>query len=424
MVDTSKNISPLFRAQVLVRQKEKLHGDVLIVPTLSHSVITLALIVWVILVFAWLSFAKFSRKETVLGWLEPSAGTTPIYAEQIGTVTKIMVKDGDFVAKGAPLFQIENLKILKNGQSLTSELIKELQNQKQLLDDQISSTPQTYQIRNKSYLHSIESVSQARKIIINQLATVTGRQDLIITQKKRLEALKQRGLISALDIDHATEEELKVNNDHENLERNLLDNQSELDRLRAEQELLSHQEKEQLFQLRTKLSDISQQLSRINGEQVRVIRSPVAGVVNSLQIHEGLQLGLDQQIPLITLLPSGEQLHLQLLVPVRSIGFIEIGQMLNVRYDAFPYQKFGVYHANLNIISKALLLPNEIRQSAVPFKEPVYRVTASITQNYVHAYGKDFALKPGMTLSADISLGDRTLLEWLLEPIYSLRGRI
>ena len=115
---------------------------------------------------------------------------------------------------------------------------------------------------------------------------------------------------------------------------------------------------------------------------------------------------------------------MHLLIPVRSVGFIESGQSLAIRYDAFPYQKFGIYQGKVSQLSKTLLLPNELLNAPTLVNEPVYRVTALLDKPNVQAYGKDFSLKPGMTLSADISLGDRSLIQWLLEPIYSLKGRI
>ncbi len=145
--------------------------------------------------------------------------------------------------------------------------------------------------------------------------------------------------------------------------------------------------------------------------------------MNNVQASEGQQTGT-ANIPLLTIFPSNATLSVQLLVPVRAAGFIEPGQNLAIRYDAFPYQKFGIYAGTIAQVSKTLLLPNELLNTPVPTNQPVYRITAQLAQANVQAYCKDFSLKPGMTLSADISLGDRTLMQWLLEPIYSLKGRI
>ena len=94
-----------------------------------------------------------------------------------------------------------------------------------------------------------------------------------------------------------------------------------------------------------------------------------------------------------------------------------------MRFDAFPYQRFGFINSKITRIDRALILPNEV-QLPIAFQEPVYRLRATLNQQQMQAYGKAFDLKSGMLFEADIMLEQRTLIEWLLEPIYSLKGRI
>jgi len=83
-----------------------------------------------------------------------------------------------------------------------------------------------------------------------------------------------------------------------------------------------------------------------------------------------------------------------------------------------------LYEGVIDSISKTLLRPNEIANLPVSLQEPVYRVVAQLKHPTVKAYGKDFPLKPGMTLSADVRLSERSLIQWLFEPVFSLQGRI
>ena len=77
----------------------------------------------------------------------------------------------------------------------------------------------------------------------------------------------------------------------------------------------------------------------------------------------------------------------------------------------------------LTRIDQALISPNEI-QLPISLQEPVYRLRAKLSQQQMLAFGKAFDLKSGMLFEADIMLEQRTLIEWLLEPIYSLKGRV
>ena len=94
-----------------------------------------------------------------------------------------------------------------------------------------------------------------------------------------------------------------------------------------------------------------------------------------------------------------------------------------MRFDAFPYQRFGFIESTIVRIDKALITPNEV-QLPVTLNEPVYRLRATLQKQTMNAFGKQLELKSGMLFEADIMLEKRSLIDWLLEPIYSLKGRI
>jgi membrane fusion protein len=115
-----------------------------------------------------------------------------------------------------------------------------------------------------------------------------------------------------------------------------------------------------------------------------------------------------------------------LLVPSRAIGFIEPGDRVLLRYQAFPYQKFGHQEGRVAAISRSALSAGELGGliGSTQQGEPFYRVTVSLARQAIIAYGKPEALKPGMLVDADV-LGERkALVEWIFEPLYSLHGKL
>ena len=125
----------------------------------------------------------------------------------------------------------------------------------------------------------------------------------------------------------------------------------------------------------------------------------------------------------MSLIPQGAQLVAELLLPTRSAGFVKSGDEARLRFDAFPYQRFGFLESHVSRIDKALLLDGEARVP-VTLSEPVYRIRTTLSKQDMLAYGDTFPLKSGMLLEADIVLDRRSLLDWLLDPIYSLQGRV
>jgi membrane fusion protein len=143
------------------------------------------------------------------------------------------------------------------------------------------------------------------------------------------------------------------------------------------------------------------------------INAPVSGVVATQIVKSGQAVQEGQ--PLLTLLPGDGALEAELFVPSRSIGFVAPGDAVLLRFQAFPWQKFGHQQGAITSIGRSPLAPAGGGQ-------PLYRVTVTLARQSVTAYGKAEALKPGMLLDADILGERRRLIEWLFEPLYSLKG--
>jgi membrane fusion protein len=94
-----------------------------------------------------------------------------------------------------------------------------------------------------------------------------------------------------------------------------------------------------------------------------------------------------------------------------------------LRYDAFPYERFGQYRGKIVDIGQNVWTQGE-RVGPLSAKEPVYRVDVALDSQRVNALGQEFALRPGMLVNADLLLERRTLLEWIFEPVLQLKGRL
>ncbi len=113
-------------------------------------------------------------------------------------------------------------------------------------------------------------------------------------------------------------------------------------------------------------------------------------------------------------------------MPSAAIGFVRVGDPVLLRYQAFPYQKFGQYQASVVSIARNALSAAELATSGIQSASDrtYYRITVALKSQTVTAYGKPQALEAGMTLQADILQERRRLYEWVLEPLYSMTGKL
>ena len=122
---------------------------------------------------------------------------------------------------------------------------------------------------------------------------------------------------------------------------------------------------------------------------------------------------------MLTIIPLASPLEMELLLPTRTIGFVSEGDNVVTRFDAFPYQKFGTVSGKIKSINKSVVLPTE-KNFPIKVEEAVYLVRVTLSEQAIMAYGERLSLKVGMTTDADIIVESRTLMEWLLEPIYAV----
>lgn len=414
----------LFRRQAMEFNTNRLHGDVFLLPRFNHTVLITIVGIWLVCFLIFLATFNYSRHETINGWIEPTSGIVHVYSEGSGTVDKIFVSEGQSVKKGQALFRVNSDKYLENGNQLQSRLLSELDNQKQLLRDKIHQIQiiSAHQAQRKE--QQIKSAKKDLLLLNKQNEMVSERLQLITSQSKRASSLREKGLVSIEEVEILYNKELSLKSEKQGLLRDKGNRTSQIKQLQAELDLLPMEKKNSLGDVRSRLSELTQRIAQLNSDTVYIVKAVRAGVISNLQIKQGQRITLGSKAPLLSVSPSDSSLKINFLVPVRSAGFIESGQHIDVKYDAFPYQKFGTYSGRLNEVSTTVLLPSELLNTPVAVKEPTYRVTATLDRTNVEAYGKLFNLKAGMTLSANVKLSERTLLQWLLEPIYSLRGRL
>ena len=92
---------------------------------------------------------------------------------------------------------------------------------------------------------------------------------------------------------------------------------------------------------------------------------------------------VDGTRPLLTVLPQNAAMLARIVIPVSNAGFIDVGQSLKIRYDAFPYQKFGTHLGEVVSVSPTMMLPGELVDAPILIQEPSYVVTAKLNTNEI-----------------------------------------
>lgn len=415
-------MSKLFRKEALEHKHQGLKGDVLVLPRVSHTAIVVFLLAWVILMIFWLGTRTYTRKETVQGWLEPPQGVIKLYSQGEGIITEVLISEGEEVDANQPLIIVNGDTSLTDGQQLESLLLNEYTQQRKLLSNQIVRRKQLFNEKQRELRQQIYAAQEDFQLIEDQLRTMHERIILVEQQISDLEQLASKGHASSYEEIQTRQTQLSLTNELQSLLRSKVAQKNSIQQLENEYNRLPQEDENENDTLKAQLSQLSTEIARINARRAYVIKATKGGTINNLQAKEGNRP--PSTTPLLSIVPKDSTLSVHLLVPVRAVGFITTGQQIEIRFDAFPYQKFGLYAGSVTGVSSAVLLPNELLSYPVRNSEPVYKVFAQLNSMTIRAYNNAIPLKAGMTLSADIELEERSLFQWVLAPLLSVKGRL
>lgn len=175
--------------------------------------------------------------------------------------------------------------------------------------------------------------------------------------------------------------------------------------------------RDQVIALETSRHEVNMAILQHRHLRSYIVRAPIAGSISSLQAHIGQKVTSTQS--LLTVLPQQSDLVAELYVPVAKSGFLQPGVKIALRYDAYPYQHFGVASARIHTISKSALNDRE-DDKPLHIGEPYYKVIAYLERQTIPLYGEAHPLQQGMTCSAVISGAHKTLWRWMIDPLHHL----
>jgi membrane fusion protein len=411
----------LFRQEAIDAQREKFLGEATIARPVPAWVFTLLATGTAVLLIGVAVWGQYTRRERVEGYLALDTGAARVLASDAGRITDLLVKEGDEVKAGDPLAKISLDRTLGTGASTSESVSREMQSRRGILEKEQSQ----WQALGEQQVNQLRRRVQDLTSEVSQLEAEMKLQETRI-KSARDQAERYRGYASdkfvadvvlRQKLDEVTDQEIKL----QALKRQRTQVERDLAAARLEEPSIQLRSRAQVEQVARQISELNQGLSQVEAQRETVIRAPMAGVVTNVAVNRGQSVAADA--PLATVLPRGSGMHVELLVPTRAIGFLKPGQEVVLRYEAFPYERFGQYRGQITEIGRNVWTANE-RVGPLQAREPVYRVDVSLESQTVSALGQQLALRPGMLVNADLLLEKRTILEWIFEPVLQLKGRL
>ncbi|MDI7860968.1 HlyD family type I secretion periplasmic adaptor subunit [Rhizobiaceae bacterium n13] len=124
--------------------------------------------------------------------------------------------------------------------------------------------------------------------------------------------------------------------------------------------------------------------------------------------------------PIVTLVPLDVPLEAEVSVNSRDIGRIAVDEEARIKFDAYPFQKFGTATGTIRTISRDAFSPTQEDAASGMPPTPYFKARLALTDTQLKTSGVPIVLLPGMSVSAEIKVGRRSVISYFLYPL--LRG--
>ncbi|HBG49906.1 MAG TPA: HlyD family type I secretion periplasmic adaptor subunit [Cyanobacteria bacterium UBA9971] len=385
----------------------------------------------IIITVLWLIIGKVDVVVSARGIVIPDGEVKIIQPLDTGSIRQILVKEGDFVKAGQTLMEIDPsstepaLESSKENQQNIRLEIKRLNAQANGRSFISTGGSDTAATQNELYSSSISSLNEQLKAKQEDLKSTeeeiksaqteqVNYQNLLNTSLEREVRLKK--VIDIISKDEYTKE---VNN--------IQSYRTEIDKLKYKLQQLSYKKLQlnneiaytkQNFKSETlkELADKQKQEIQIKSEVEQIefknkkqsITSPVDGYVDKLLIHTigGVVTPAEK---LISITPSNTPLLIKATVLNQDIGFVKEKMPVQIKIDTFSFQKYGLLKGVVKSVSKSSIQDEKLG--------PVYEIYVTPLEQTLIVEGKKEKITPGMSLSAEVKVGKRRIIEFFIYPL-------
>lgn len=409
---------PLFREQaVLALTRQTPYSGVLARPPGWRLYLTLALAFVVLSVMA-LATIELPRTALATGWLTPRHGLVQLQASMGGFVTDVYVAQGDTVRRGQALLRI-SADIEKNQGSM-GVLLRQYDQEAQTLQARQHSLRDLLALRRTVQQ---KKLSEARRELGSaQRSEELQQHRLSLTQSAHnaLIASFEAGAISRRDLDQSNVDLLAQEQALESMRAQVASQAGLLDQLPQENEREIAELQASRASADQLVLELEQRRTQLDLDRTQVLTAPISGRLVALDAHVGQQVTTRSRQAAI--LPQDSTLEAELHVPSFALGYVAGGDVVRLRYEPFPHQKFGSWPATIRLVSD-VLQDNGSNSASQSGFGPTFKVTAKLQSQSVQLHTRAWPLQPDMRLSAQIVLERRKAWEWLLEPALDVLRR-
>lgn len=404
------------------------------------------IILFLLTALCWSYFGKVEIVAVATGKILPSGRSKIIQPIETAIVKKSHVRNGQTVKKGDLLLELttlgvdEDLAKAKSALNLASlnqlrqqSLFRSIEDNHQPIltnenkhivfgtddvlfvrEQQLALSQYNAWIAEKQKLEGTIKQKETEKVTIEiQIKKLNAMLKYETERRKDIYSLYKKGHISKHEYFSQENRVIDLENERDIQQSKIHEINAQIEQIRKEYQVFEQNFRrnvlDELRKANEQVEQLSLEVEKLQQKQIsNKIYAPVDGTVQQLQTYTIGGVVTTAQ-PLMTIVPQGEQFEIEAMLSNKDIGFVNEGQDVTIKVEAFPYTHYGYIKGKVKYFSFEAIQDEKLGL--------VFPVTILMEKSHLNIDGRNIELIAGMAVSAEIKTGERRVMDYLLSPL-------
>lgn len=419
----------LFRKEVNEHQQNHWAGKALLLAGWPAWIVISLTALFLVALLSFLIFSNYTRRINVSGEVITQPHSINLFSPEQGVITGLFVDTGKTVKKGQPLYQIDVSRVTQAGNVSTTTL-SAIKNQREQIESIITQLQNNKRITLENLQQQLEQYETAHKVSQDMVASAQQGLDAMKKSMQNYGAYQRKGLINTDQLNNQRYLFYQQQTSFQSLNTQSIQESLQITNLRSELVTRAADFDNQISQYGVQRNDLERQLAQADAKGSLLITAPTDGKISSLSVTPGQMVNAGDS--LAQLVPAkNSPFFLVAWLPNESVPYVKQGENINIRYDAYPFEKYGQFPGRVESVSSAPVSEQELNSYASAPRNangtvngPYYKVIVSLDKNQLNWHGEQLNLSSGMKAESTMFLEKRPLYQWMLSPYYSMKKSV
>lgn len=414
----------IYRKEAIEYKKIHWKGKALLLAGIPAWLVTLLASLFLLALVLSLIYCTFTQRIDVRGEVITLPHSVNVFAPQQGFVVNQHVKVGDIVNKGQPLYELDVSRNTINGNVSAAqiEVINEkIANAEDIISKLTRNKAETLTALDKQIKTTSASLAETNRM----LATTQVGLNKMHTNLSSYDKYLKDGLITKDQYNYQHSLYFQQQSAYQSLVTQKMQLESQLTQTNSDKITKAADFDNQISSQHNQINDYKNQLVESNANGNLIIKATTNGKIESLAVTKGQMV--ENGSSLAQIKPTGNiEYYLILWLPNNTIPYVKPGDTINIRYDAFPADKFGQFPGKVISISSVPASRQEmaeytnVNNGTSQQELALYKAIIKIKDKTFNYNGKTLTLSNGLKAQAVVFLEERPLYMWMFTPFYKM----